>query len=369
MSIELTTKFAPYVDEQFSTESKLALLTNQDFDWSGAHTVKIYTVSTSAMNDYGRDGAAEGNWSRYGAVQGLDATTEEMTLSRDRSFTFATDILDQDETVGALNSAAALARQMRVVTIPEVDSYVYGKMCAGAGTKPTHIELTAANIYGEILKASEVLDNAEAPETGRVLVVTPATYAIMKKSTDIVMETDIGNEARAMGVIGMLDGMSVQKVPANRLPAGFGFMVVHPCATVAPVKLEQYNVHSNPPGISGDLVEGRVCYDAFVMANKAKAIYYQSIEADGLTVVSAAGSTSGKTALTVTPTKGSGNSYVYATAESVSIPAVGENCSAMTTWDGSVDITATTGNKIVVVEVDSNGKAVKAGSATVTAKA
>lgn len=41
----------------------------------------------------------------------------------------------------------------------------------------------------------------------------------------------------------------------------------------------------------------------------------------------------------------------------------------MTTWDGSVDITATTGNKIVVVEVDSNSKAVKAGSATVTAKA
>ena len=84
MSIDLTTKFLPYTDEQFSTESKKSLLTNQDFDWSGAHTVKVYKVSTSAMNDYGRSGPASGNWSRYGPVASLDATTEEMTLKKDR---------------------------------------------------------------------------------------------------------------------------------------------------------------------------------------------------------------------------------------------------------------------------------------------
>ena len=90
------------------------------------------------------------------------------------------------------------------------------------------------------------------------------------------METDVGNELRLKGVIGILDGMAVQKIPAVRLPAGFGFMAAHPCATVAPVKLEDYTVHDNPPGISGALVEGRVCYGAFVLDNKAKAIYYQA---------------------------------------------------------------------------------------------
>ena len=30
-TIELATKFLPYTDEQFSTESKKSLLTNQDF--------------------------------------------------------------------------------------------------------------------------------------------------------------------------------------------------------------------------------------------------------------------------------------------------------------------------------------------------
>ena len=279
MSIELATKFQPYTDEQFSTESKKALLTNQDFDWTGAHTVKVYKVTTSGMNDYGRNGPAEGNWSRYGTVKDLDATTEEFTVKKDRSFTFAIDKLDVDETAQQLAAASALARQTRQVVIPEVDTYVYGVMCANAGTAPEAKELNAGNIYAEILAASEALDNAEVPETGRVLVVTPALYAVMKQCKEIVMETDIGNELRLKGVIGMLDGMSVQKIPANRLPADFGFMVAHPCATVAPTKLEEYKIHQDPPGISGNLVEGRICYDAFVLENKAKAIYYQTVAA------------------------------------------------------------------------------------------
>lgn len=275
MAIELVTKFKGYVDEQFSTESKKSMLTNQDFDWTGAHTVKIYKATTAEMNDYDREGTGS-NWSRYGKVQGINATTEEMTLTKDRSFTVATDALDADETQGVLGSASVLARQNREVVIPEVDAYTYGVMCADAGNKPAAVALTEENIYAEILKGNEALDDAEAPETGRVLVLKPSTYTLLKKCPDVVMETDIGNELRLKGVIGLLDGCKVLKIPANRLPDDFGFMIAHPCATVAPTKLESFVMHHNPPGISGYLLEGRVCYDAFVLDNKAKAIYYQA---------------------------------------------------------------------------------------------
>ena len=276
MAIELVTKFAPYPDEIFHKESKKSLLTNNDFEWTGAHTVKVFKVTTSGMNDYGRNGPAVGNWSRYGAVGSLDATTEEMTLTKDRSFTFAIDKLDRDETLQQVAAASALARQQRVVVVPEVDSYVYGVMCTKAGTKAEAVELTKDNIYTEVLKGSEALDNALVPDTGRVLVVTPAVYTLMKLAPDIIMDSDIGQDMRIKGVISMLDGLAVVRVPAARLPEKFGFMVAHPCATVAPTKLEDYNVHENPPGISGSLVEGRICYDAFVLDNKAKAIYYQA---------------------------------------------------------------------------------------------
>lgn len=276
MAIELAEKYLPYVDEQFSTESKKDMLTNQDFSWSGAHTVKIYKVSTGTMNDYGRSGPTTGNWSRYGAVQSLDATTQTMTLRKDRSFTFAIDALDAEETEGSLEAAAALARQIRQVVIPEVDTYVLGQICAGAGNKPSALALTKDNIYTEIIKGNKILDDAEVPETDRKLVVTPDVYLLMKQCKDIVMETDVGEDMRIRGVIGNLDGLSVLRVPASRLPEGFGFMIVHPCATVAPTKLESYKTHQDPPGISGALVEGRIVYDAFVLDNKKKAIYYQS---------------------------------------------------------------------------------------------
>ena len=98
----------------------------------------------------------------------------------------------------------------------------------------------------------------------------------MKQCKDITMETDIGNDMRIRGVIGTLDGCNVIRIPAVRLPENFGFMVLHPTATVAPMRLESYVAHENPPGINGSLVEGRISYDAFVLDNKAKAIYYQA---------------------------------------------------------------------------------------------
>lgn len=85
MAIQLATKYLPLVDELFTTESKKSLVTNNDFDWTGAKTVKVYKVSTSEMNDYDRPGTGV-HWSRYGEVKGLDAVTQEFTMTKDRSF-------------------------------------------------------------------------------------------------------------------------------------------------------------------------------------------------------------------------------------------------------------------------------------------
>ena len=284
MAISLVTKFHPYVDEMFTKESKKALLTNNDFEWTGAHTVKVHKVNTVPMTDYDRDGSKVGKktgeaetvvWSRYGALGSVGNTLEEFTLTKDRSFTFVVDKLDKDETGGVLSGASALARQQREVIIPEVDTYVYGKMATGAGTKKTTVTLSPENIYDEIIEGNNALDNADVPDTGRILVVTPDTHLLMKKCPDIIMETSVSAEMRLQGVIANLDGLTVIKVPKVRLPENFGFMFAHPVATVAPTKLEEYKVHQDPPGISGELVEGRIVYDAFVLDNKKMAIYYE----------------------------------------------------------------------------------------------
>jgi hypothetical protein len=91
-----------------------------------------------------------------------------------------------------------------------------------------------------------------------------------------------------------------------------------------------------------------------------------------LTITSIAGTTTGTTKITISPTLTGGNSYMHKTSSTVSIPDLEDVCNTSTgytAWNGTDDITATTGNEILIVEVDSTFKAVKAGKATVTAKA
>ena len=225
------------------------------------------------MNDYDRAGTGK-NTSRFGVLGKVENELEEFTLRKDRSFTFVIDKMDKDETGGVLSGASALARQQREIIIPEVDTYTYGVMAANAGTKVVDVTLTESNIYDEIIKGTELLDDEDVPDTGRVLTVVPEVYRMMKKCPDLSLDCDVTEKQRLSGVIAMVDGMDVVKISKKRMPTKAGFMICHPVATVAPTKLEDYRVHQDPPGISGELVEGRIVYDAFVLDNKKKAIYY-----------------------------------------------------------------------------------------------
>lgn len=281
MAIELINETLPLVDEKFSQESKLSLVTNQFFEFDGKHGVKVYKVTTAPMTDYDRTGKNDNTQnSRYGKVGTLDANTNTYEMKNDRSFTYVLDLLDIDETKLALEATSSLGRQTREVIIPEIDSYVFNVMAKDAGTKAAATKLTEENIYEEILKANNALDNAMVPDTPRYIIVTPDTYTLIKRNKDFLMSTDLGQDIKVKGVVASIDGLNVIKVPSSRLPKDFGFMVCHPVATVAPVKLLQFRVHDNPPGVSGQLVEGRLVYDAYVLENKNKAIYYQPNSAE-----------------------------------------------------------------------------------------
>ena len=286
--MDLVTKFTSYVDEQFSTESRSSLLAKAPFDFSGANQIGIWTVDTGEMQDYlrndepGESGEKvldrlNSGKSLYGDIGRIDAGVTLYNLEKDRSFTYVIDALDLNETSGVLKAGESLARQNREKIIPEIDAFVVNKMIAGAGTKPEAKELTAENIYTEIITANSVLDEAEVPEAGRVLLVTPATMLLMKKCEDLTLEDVTNEEMKKRGTIGNLDGLTVVKIPSNRVPADFGFMIAHPSCTACPEKLRSFNCHVNPVGINGTLVEGRICYGAFVLPNKADGIYYQAI--------------------------------------------------------------------------------------------
>ena len=118
-------------------------------------------------------------------------------------------------------------------------------------------------------------------------------------------------------------------------------------------------------GFVGSLAQVEI-NTGFRVSNAEKVVIKKNLLLDVLTVTSTAGA-SGKTAITVTPTKLTGNSYVYKTHASTA-PAVtiGQDLSSWSTWDGTSEITATSTHKITIAEVNASKLAVKAGNTTVT---
>ena len=119
-----------------------------------------------------------------------------------------------------------------------------------------------------------------------------------------------------------------------------------------------------------ELVALRVTMDvAFMIVKDTAFAKLESASRLGtLTVSSVEGTATGDTKVTISPEKTEGNSYKYKVADTDTTVTYGQNVKNWTAWDGSKDITAETGKKITVVECDAEFRAVKAGSATVTAK-
>ena len=228
MAINYASKYAQKIDEKFARESMTSAAVNNDYDFVGVKTVNVYSVPTAEMDDYSVSGT-----SRYGTPQEIENTVQEMTMTRDRSFTFTIDRGTYNDTQMSNAAGAALQRQIREVVVPEIDKYRFGKICEGAKTTVTG-KVTKANAYDAFLTGATTLIENNVPLVGSCAFVSSDFYKNIKEDSSFIR-----NQA----------------------------------ATTSPVKLSEYKIHDNPPGINGWLVEGRVYYDAFVLENKKSAIY------------------------------------------------------------------------------------------------
>ena len=119
MAINLATKYAKKVAERFYQESltESSFSKNLDAEFVGVKTVIVPSVDVVAMNDYKRTGA-----NRYGEPEDLQDTKQEFTMTKDRSFTFVIDKGDNMEQNMIKNAGKAIARQLREVVTPEIDT-------------------------------------------------------------------------------------------------------------------------------------------------------------------------------------------------------------------------------------------------------
>ncbi|MBG9772413.1 hypothetical protein [Brevibacillus laterosporus] len=265
MAITLTDRFAAGVDERFVKESLSTPGINQNYSWEGAKTIKVTSVPTVPLGDYTRQGTT-----RFGTPTELQNEVQEMTLRQDKAFSFTLDKMNAEET--QMKAAEALGRQVREVIVPYVDQYRFTQMALKADGSAEAV-LDEKTVYKAVTTGTEYLDEHEIPD-GRVIFVVPALINLLKNSDGYVKASDLAQDRIVWkGMVAELDGMPVVSVPKKRMPDKLNFMIAHPSATVAPIKLADYRLHEDPPGISGTLAEGRIYFDAFVLNQKKNGIY------------------------------------------------------------------------------------------------
>lgn len=268
MAINLADKYSQKVAERFSLESVTDAFAGKDFEFTGVQSIKVYSVDTVPLTDYTRSGT-----NRFGTLNDLGDTVQEMTITKDRAFTFCIDQGDAKQQFNIKQASKSLKRQIDEVVTPEIDTYRLGVWAKGAGLKQTVGAISKTNVLEKVFTASKDMNNLLVPKNNRVLFMKESIFFFCKLADQIVGIDKLGEAAVVNGSVGRLDKMQVVPVPDSYFPAGVSFIIKYKNASVDPIQLKTYRILKDQQGIDGDVVEGRVIYDSFVVDSRKNGIY------------------------------------------------------------------------------------------------
>ena len=267
-TVHLADKTHKKVDERFAFNSYTESMAGNAYDFEGVKKIKIYNVDTAPMGDYTRSGT-----SRYGTPQELTDRQYELEMTQDKAATWTIDKGNQLEQFNIKEANRTVKRQTDEVVIPMVDKYAFKQWVKKAGTKVVlAAAMNANNAIAAFNDAVEALDNRAVPESGRTCVIKNSKYKLLKQAPQFIYTDKLANGALVKGKVGEIDGIDIKPVPDKYLPADVDMLITQKKALLRPKKLFEYNIHQDPPGVSGNLVEFRMMYDAFVLDAVADAV-------------------------------------------------------------------------------------------------
>lgn len=270
--------------------------------------------------------------------------------------------------------AAAIADRLELQARAKTKAFndAHGKFISqNAGHSETLLDYTDDNVLALFNALSKYYNNIEAVGTKRAKVCADLYNAIVDHRLTTTSKGSVAN-IDENGVV-KFKGFLIEEVPDDLFQTGeVAYVYIDGVGkaftginTARTIESEDFD---------GVALQGAGKAGEFILPDNKKAVCKVLLNSeyglDNLTVTSAASATtSGKTKLTISPALTSGNSYKYKVADNAVLPAAGQSVKGWTAWNGTDEITAATGKEICVVECDSAYRALKAGVATVTAKA
>lgn len=264
MAINLATKYSDKIAQAFTRASYIKGKLSNAYSFTGVKTLKVYTPVTVDEVDYKRNGK-----DRYGTPVEMEDVVQEMTMTQDKAFTLTIDKGNSRDQMGIKKAGEMIRQQLREKSTPAADRYAFKKFAMYAGTIMTiSAKPTKSNVVSAIFDMGQEMDDVHIPEEGRYLFMTSEMYKFVCTSDEFIGIDKLGAKSISRGVCGEIDGFSVVKVAKGYLPDNCFMLAVHKDSALMPYKIEDTKIHEDPPGISGNLLEGRHYYDAFVLGAK-----------------------------------------------------------------------------------------------------
>ncbi|MGM2610992.1 capsid protein [Bacillus cereus group sp. BceL008] len=291
-TLNYATQYQEVLVQKFSQGLSFAALyntpNNSIVKWTGPKTIMIPRIKVGGYTDVNRDAA--GNYTRR-----VDNSFEPKTLGHDREFRTLVDPVDVDET----NMAVTIANITRVFNdeeaVPEHDKYMASKLYAeytGAGKTADTTVLTPESFLEVFDQMMLEMDEAEVPQTGRLLYITPAVKKIVKAAKELQRTLEISGTTEKSVNRGVysLDDVTIIPVPSTRMKTAYNFtngavpdetakqinmILIHPLAMVAPQQYEFVSL-DQPSATTGGkyFYYERKYWDVFILGAKVDGVKF-----------------------------------------------------------------------------------------------
>lgn len=269
MAVNLFIKYGNKIAEKFTHESFIAGNVSNEYEFTGAKTIRIMTPMTVPVGTYNRN--ATGN--RFGTPTEMQDTVQEMVLSQEPSFALTIDKGNNADQNNLKPAMKMLGAQIREQVTPFMDKHAFLKFAQEAGTVAGIDEPDVDNIVKDIFDGAAALDNGLVPGEDRYLYIPTKYYNMLRMSKEFLAVDTLAEKALAKGYVGMVADMKVIKVPDSYMPAGVYFIIAQKRCAMMPCKIRTARVLTEAPGIDGALLEGRNYFDAFVIGAKCEGVY------------------------------------------------------------------------------------------------
>ena len=268
MAVNLAIKYASQLDQIWTHASYTDSWINKKYDFDGVDTVRVYTVTTVAPNDYNRSSTGD----RFGGNAELQDTIATYRLTKDKSFKIAIDRGNYEQGMRAKKAGEVMRYEMNEQIIPMIDADRLATAAAGA-TAVSQAVTAGTDAYQDVLKLNEYLDECKAPLSGRVLFVTPAEYTLVKTAiTTEILASGYNDKLVGKGFVGELDGVPVVKVPTSYFPAGVKAILVHRDSLLGVRQVTETRIVTDSEFVSGSILLGRFIFGSFILKGKEKGV-------------------------------------------------------------------------------------------------